>query len=110
MRYYSPDTSDTGGTPLRDIPSGLDQDPNADEEIIDQEKGGPTATQTELSGPPAEPGKIAPDNLADAVAYALDGSCPGPTGATPQVEGHKVISEGITGAGPEEEEANLRPD
>lgn len=97
-------TNDNGGRPLRDVPSGLDNDPNADEEIINQQRD-KTATNLELADIDQAP--IAADNLSDNLAYALDGSGPGPTGAKPQVEDHKPISEGITGAGPEEEEANL---
>lgn len=97
-------TNDNGERPLRDVPSGLDNDPNADEEIINQQRD-KTATNLELADIDQAP--IAADNLSDNLAYALDGSGPGPTGAKPQVEDHKPISEGITGAGPEEEEANL---
>ena len=97
-------TNDNGGRPLRDVPSGLDNDPNADEEIINQQRD-KTATNLELADIDQAP--IAADNLSDNLAYALDGSGPGPTGAKPQVEEHKPISEGITGAGPEDEEANL---
>lgn len=97
-------TNDNGGRPLRDVPSGLDNDPNADEEIINQQRD-KTATDLELAD--ADPAPIAADNLSDNIAYALDGSGPGPTGAKPQVEEHKPISEGVTGAGPEDEEENL---
>lgn len=97
-------TNDNGERPLRDVPSGLDNDPNADEEIINQQRD-KTATNLELADIDQAP--IAADNLSDNLAYALDGSGPGPTGAKPQVEDHKPISEGITGAGPEDEEANL---
>ena len=55
-----------------------------------------------------EPAKIAPDGLAESIAYALDGSGPGLTGDTPNVSGHKTITEGITGAGLDEEEDALR--
>ncbi len=97
-------TNDNGGRPLRDVPSGLDNDPNADEEIINQQRD-KTATDLELADSDQAP--IAADNLSDNIAYALDGSGPGPTGAQPQVKEHKPISEGITGAGPEDEEDNL---
>lgn len=97
-------TNDNGERPLRDVPSGLDNDPNADEEIINQQRD-KTATNLELADIDQAP--IAADNLSDNLAYALDGSGPGPTGAKPQVEERKPISEGITGAGPEDEEANL---
>lgn len=97
-------TNDNSVRPLRDVPSGLDNDPNADEEIINQQRN-KTATDLELAD--SDPAPIAADNLSDNIAYALDGSGPGPTGAKPQVEEHKPISEGITGAGPEDEEENL---
>ncbi len=90
----------------RHVPTGMENDPHADETVIDQQKGEeyPHSVDEQTT----EPAKIAPDNLADSIAYALDGSGPGPTGDTPNVSGHKVITEGITGAGPEDEEENLR--
>ena len=97
-------TNDNGGRPLRDVPSGLDNDPNADEEIINQQRD-KTATDLELADVDQAP--ITADKLSDNIAYALDGSGPGPTGAKLQVDEHKPISEGVTGAGPEDEEANL---
>ena len=51
-----------------------------------------------------ESAKIAPDDLADSIAYALDGSGPGPVNAKPNVPGHSVITEGTTGSGLGEEE------
>jgi hypothetical protein len=48
------------------------------------------------------------DDLANALAYALDGSGTGLAGAPPAAppvgDPQKVITEGITGAGPEDEE------
>lgn len=104
MRYLTPDTSGLIGGNSSDIPSNMDNDPNADEEIINQQAGEhyPEPVQED-----AESAKIAPDNLADSIAYAIDGSGPGPTGDTPNVSGHKVITEGITGAGLDEEEDDL---
>ncbi len=99
MRYFTPDSTDPVGS--GSVPSGMDNDPNADEEIIDQQRGD---DRPQPAGAP----RIAPDDLADSIAYALDGSGPGPTNDTPNVSGHKVITEGITGAGPEEEEDALR--
>lgn len=83
----------------------MDNDPNADEEVIDQQAGDlyPKAVDQ-----PDEPAKIVPDKLADSIAYALDGSGPGPTNDTPNVSGHKVITEGVTGAGLDEEEEALK--
>ncbi|GAB2534183.1 hypothetical protein GCM10027085_26260 [Spirosoma aerophilum] len=85
----------------------MDNDPNADEEVIDQNAGDPSSREA-YPKPTERSAKIAPDDLAASIAYALDGSGPGPTNDTPNVSGHKVITEGITGAGPEEEEENLR--
>jgi hypothetical protein len=107
MRYFSPDSSELTGGSSSQVPSGMETDPNADEEVIDQKAGDPSSRE-EYPRATERPAKIAPDDLADSIAYALDGSGPGPTNATPNVAGHKVISEGITGAGPEDEEENLR--
>jgi hypothetical protein len=101
-----PDSSKmTGGDaskrPVETVPTGMETDPHADEEVINQH------TDTEYPEPVRKPGesaKIAPDDLADSIAYALDGSGPGPTNAKPNVAGHSVITEGTTGSGLEEEE------
>ena len=105
MRYFSPDSDELTG-----IPSGMDNDPNADEEVINQQhddSSAPTDYPKPVGKSP-ESAKIVPDNLADSIAYALDGSGPGPTNDRPNVSGHKVTSEGITGGGPEDEEDALR--
>ena len=102
MRHFSPESDELTGGKISRVPSGMDNDPNADEEVIEQGAG------EEYSKPADEPAKLAPDDLAASIAYALDGSGPGPTKAKPNVSGHKVITEGITGAGPEDEEAALR--
>ncbi len=102
MRHFSPDSSELPGGASSRVPSGMDNDPNADEEIINQQAGEEYPKSTK------ETAKIAPDDLADSIAYALDGSGPGPTNATPNVSGHKVITEGITGAGLDDEEEALR--
>ncbi len=86
MRYFSPDINNpTGGDSGRQssatVPTGMENDPNADEEIIDQQ-GGSRAPEDEYPKPVDAP-KIAPDNLADSIAYALDGSGPGPTNDKP---------------------------
>lgn len=106
MRRFIPDSYDLGGnTSSARVPSVMDNDPNADEEIINQQAGEQYPKPVEE--PPTE-GKIAPDNLADSIAYAIDGSGPGPTHDQPNVSGHKTITEGITGAGLDEEEDALR--
>ncbi len=105
MRYFSPDSDELTG-----IPSGMDNDPHADEEVINQQHAEPSSLENYPKAVEKSPesAKIAPDNLADSIAYALDGSGPGPTNDKPNVSGHKVISEGITGAGPDDEEDALR--
>ena len=105
MRYFSPDSDELTG-----IPSGMDNDPHADEEVVNQQSGDSSAQDEypKAVEKSPEPAKIAPDNLADSIAYALDGSGPGPTNDRPNVSGHKVISEGITGAGPEDEEEAIQ--
>ena len=113
MRHFIPDYDNlTGGNDSRHVPTGMDNDPHADETIINQQAGEqyPKAVEdpAQLIDQNPETGKIVPDNLADSIAYALDGSGPGPTNDTPNVSGHKVITEGITGAGLDEEENNLR--
>lgn len=108
MRQFSPVSIDSAGNssgqrPVETVPSVMDNDPNADEEVIDQHSDEAYPKPVEEAGS----GKIAPDDLADSIAYALDGSGPGPMNEPPNVSGHKVITEGITGAGPEEEEDNF---
>ena len=103
MRYFMPNPSELTGGSSSQVPSVMDNDPNADEEVINQNAGEdyPKPVDSEQK----EPAKITPDNLADSIAYALDGSGPGPTNAKPNVSGHDIITEGTSGAGPEEEEA-----
>ncbi|QHV93707.1 hypothetical protein [Spirosoma endbachense] len=108
MRYFIPDSIDSTGSSSSEVPSGMDNDPKADEEVIDQSEGDPSAQYPKAVEQTPEPAKIAPDNLADSIAYALDGSGPGPTGEKPNVSEHKPITEGITGAGLDEEEEALR--
>ncbi|CCH55219.1 hypothetical protein BN8_04461 [Fibrisoma limi BUZ 3] len=84
------------------IPSGMDHDPNADEEIIDQQAG------EQYPKPVEDDPDVPSDNLANSIAYAIDGSGPGPTGNEPEGTERKVIHEGITGAGPEDEEEEFR--
>lgn len=105
-----PDSSDLTGNDSSRVPTGMENDPRADEEVINQDAGEqyPTSVDQAADSSQTEPAKLAPDNLADSIAYALDGTGPGPMGDEPNVSGHKVITEGITGAGLEEEEENLR--
>lgn len=111
MRYFTSDSTDLSGgdASLRSadaVPSGMDNDPRADEEVIDQRTD--ASTPPDPYPKPADAPKIVPDDLADSIAYALDGSGPGPTNDVPNVSGHKVITEGITGAGLDDEEDALR--
>lgn len=110
------------------VPSGMDYDPRADEEVIDQQANGSTpeaqnpapaeqpaygSTQALPQNESLQTGDILPsaihedNDLSSAIAYALDGSGPGPTATEPTGPERKVITEGITGAGPAEEEDNL---
>lgn len=102
------DAPESGGSDSGQIPSGMDNDPNADEEVISQQAGSLSEQYPKAVEAPAEPARIAPHNLSDSIAYALDGSGPGPMNETPNVSGHEIISEGTTGAGPDEEEEALR--
>ncbi|GAB4037151.1 hypothetical protein [Spirosoma gilvum] len=113
MRHFMPNSSDLNGgassqRPVNTVPSVMDNDPNADEEIINQQTGEdyPKPVETDqATSETTQSAKIAPDDLADSIAYALDGSGPGPTGAKPNVSGHDVITEGSAGTGPDEEKA-----
>ncbi|AQG79745.1 hypothetical protein [Spirosoma montaniterrae] len=98
MRFYHPDPDQPGSA---HVPTGLETDPNADETVINQQNGEDYPHSVEQT---ADTGKTAPDNLADSIAYALDGTGPGPTGDTPNVSGHKTVTEGVTGANLDEEE------
>ncbi|WP_266366915.1 hypothetical protein [Tellurirhabdus rosea] len=99
--------------PLKGTPSGMDNDPNADEEIIDQTTPRPSQEETDLT--PADgtgriPSQVAPDptdddDLGSKIAYALDGSESTPLGE-PTVG--KVTHSGMTGASLQDEEANAR--
>ncbi|WP_460636269.1 hypothetical protein [Larkinella harenae] len=72
-------------TPLQDIPSGMDNDPNADEEIIDQTGPDASADKTELQPNDSTVGRIPSqqeadpaqdENLNEKIAYALLGAEP----------------------------------
>ena len=68
--------------PLKGIPSGMDHDPHADEEVIDQTSPRPSSDETELR--PASgliPSAVHPDpaqdnDLSTKIAYALEGTAP----------------------------------
>ncbi len=101
---------------LSNVPTGMESDPGADEQVIDQ-TGESTSGLPEdvnpsgLEKPTAEEGTSPGDDLANALAYALDGSGTGMAGAPPAAppvgDPQKITSEGVTGAGPEDEEENL---
>lgn len=111
MRYFSSDASeltsnDSSYRSADAVPTGMENDPNADEEVIDQDAGEqyPKSVKKEEHSPEDIQAKLTSDNLADSIAYALDGTGPGPMNEKPNVSGHDVITEGTSGAGPEEEE------
>ncbi|WP_234733834.1 hypothetical protein [Tellurirhabdus bombi] len=101
--------------PLSAVPSGMDHDPKADEEIIDQTRPDDQTNKDETELKPSEPVGRIPSQTADdptqdtdlstKIAYALDGTEFSPAEAEP---GHKTKTEGITGASLAEEEANLK--
>ena len=104
MRHFMPDTSELTGNEssqqsVNAVPTGMDNDPNADETVINQQAGEEYPKPVEESS-----AKLTSDNLADSIAYALDGTGPGPMGEKPNVSGHDVVIEGSAGTGPEEEE------
>ncbi|CCH00091.1 hypothetical protein FAES_2082 [Fibrella aestuarina BUZ 2] len=105
---------------LKNVPTGMETDPEADEQVIDQtgdnDQTGAEANRPDDINPSGiekpEAGNETPmDDLANALAYAIDGSGTGVAGAPPvaPVEGEeqKVKTEGITGAGHDDEERNL---
>ncbi|MBO0948726.1 hypothetical protein [Fibrella forsythiae] len=109
----------TNDRDLSNVPTGMEQDPDADEQVIDQTNEQETNVPDDvnpsgLEKPTAEEGTGPEDDLANALAYALDGSGVGMAGAPPAAppvgEPQKLTSEGITGAGPEDEEEQLTND
>lgn len=104
MKTNSPETGETtGDNKLATIPTGMEHDPKADEQVIDQQTGQQTPDAVQHADEPADA-----DELANSIAYALDGSGPGPSNSPVNGEAHKVITEGVTGAGPEDEEDAAR--
>ncbi len=86
-------------TDLSAIPSGMDNDPKADEEVINQQQG----NTTRLSQPPTDDADEV-DNLTHSIAYAIDGSGNCFPGSTPVVGAPQtVVTEGTTGAELDEE-------
>ncbi|GAB3998712.1 hypothetical protein GCM10028807_47150 [Spirosoma daeguense] len=108
MRNFMPDSSDSTGNDSSNrsvdtVPSGLDNDPEADEEVIDQQAGEQYPKPVEQTDSEQKETEKSPDKLAESIAYALDGTGPGPTNDTPNVSGHDVIFEGSSGTGTDEE-------
>ena len=98
---------------LKNVPTGMETDPNADEQVIDQTADGLTNEQpAEVNPSEVEESKAgeetAADDLTNALAYALDGSGTGLAGAPPVAPTvgsvQSVINEGTTGAGEKEEQ------
>lgn len=87
---------------LSAIPSGMDNDPAADEEVINQQQG--ESIPSGVSTPKSEPDDDEQTRLANQIAYALDGSGAGLPGSTPIVGSEQtVVTEGTTGANPSED-------
>jgi hypothetical protein len=104
---------------LSNVPTDMESDPTADERVIDQTGSNVKDVPEEvnpsgLEKPTAAEGTTPLDDLANALAYALDGSGTGMAGAPPIAptvgEAQKIASEGTTGAGPEDEEDDLTDD
>ncbi len=99
MRFLSPDTNTSGTTPApmpdsSQVPTDMETDPTNDREIIDQQTGETYPKEADQS---AQPDVLQANNLREAIAYALDGSGPGPMHSSPDVPaGHQVITEGTT--------------
>jgi|GEM_PF-1969645 len=100
--------------PLSSIPSGMDNDPNADEQIIDQTSPRPSAEENDLSPPTDKTTGLIPsqqtddpasdDRLSEKIAYALAGAEPPTIDESPR----KVTHEGMTGASLEDEADRFR--
>ncbi len=93
---------------LKDIPTGMETDPEADEQVINQTTDGLTNDQPAEVNPSGiekpKAGEETPaDDLANALAHAIDGSGIGLAGAPPVApsagDPQSVINEGTTGAG-----------
>lgn len=78
MESYAPNSDDMMNQNSSRVPTGMEQDTGADEEIIDQTDSDVASEATELQPAPVEkpgPGNETPiDDLASSIAYALDGS------------------------------------
>jgi len=77
VESYSPNPDDMMKQNSTNVPTGMEQDTHADEEIIDQTDSLPANDTTLQAAPIEQPkaGEETPiDNLASSIAYALDGS------------------------------------
>ncbi len=78
MESYAPNSDDMMNQNSSRVPTGMEQDTGADEEIIDQTGFDGASKATELQAAPIEQpnaGEETPiDDLASSIAYALDGS------------------------------------
>lgn len=98
---------------LTNVPTGMENDPHADEQVIDQ-----TGSDADRSNYPDEvnpsglekpqAGEETPmDDLANAIAYAIDGGGTGIAGAPPAAptigDVQTVKTEGTTGPGGDDE-------
>ncbi|MEZ0611288.1 hypothetical protein ACAW74_22445 [Fibrella sp. WM1] len=113
MEPYADDPNE-----LKNVPTGMETDPEADEQVIDQtgnsdQKDAPRPDDVNPSGiEKPKAGEETPmDDLANALAYAIDGSGTGIAGAPPVAptvgEEQKVKTEGTTGASEADEAQKL---
>lgn len=112
MESYAPNSDDMMSQNSSRVPTAMEQDTRADEEIIDQTGPEPADQDTQLQAAPIEQPRVGEetpiDDLANSIAYALDGSGLGNTSALAAPQGpegpeRKVVTEGVTGAGLKEE-------
>lgn len=110
MNTHADDPND-----LKNVPTGMENDPEADEQFIDQTDGRPKSYPDEVAPSGLEKpqaGEETPmDDLANALAYAIDGGGTGLAGAPPvaptEGEAQKIRTEGTTGASEADEARNL---
>jgi hypothetical protein len=116
MESYAPNSDDMMNRNSSHVPTGMERDVRADEDIIDQTGPEPASNDTAFQRAPIEQpeaGEETPvDDLASSIAYALDGSGRGegnPLSAKqgPTGPAHKTVTEGVTGASLDEEEDDL---
>ncbi|TAE24598.1 MAG: hypothetical protein EAZ91_20265 [Cytophagales bacterium] len=78
MESYAPNPDDMMNRNSSHVPTGMEQDTRADEEIIDQTGSEPANEETDVQPAPIEQPRVGEetpvDDLASSIAYALDGS------------------------------------